>query len=110
MLGDVGTGKTSLVYRFNQGYYRDDGHPSTTEATFSVKKVQTIGGMTCNVQIWDTAGLPERTKFAHLYYKTADAAVICCDIRNPHSYEVLRVWLEKLQQQRSGTFEREIYI
>ena len=110
MLGDISTGKTSLVYRFTQGYYRDDGHPPTTEAFFSVKKVQTVGGMTCNVQIWDTAGVPERKKFAHLYYKNADAAIICCDSRNPQSYEVLRIWLEELRKQMSGRFDSESLI
>jgi small GTP-binding protein len=103
MLGDISTGKTSLVYRFTQGYYREDGHPATTGAIFSVKKIQSMGGTTCNVQIWDTAGVPERTKFAHLYYKTADAAIICCDITNPQSYEVLRFWLEELRKPMSGT-------
>jgi small GTP-binding protein len=109
MLGDISTGKTSLIYRFTQGYYRDDGHPPTTGAVFSVKKIQTIGGVTCNVQIWDTAGVPERTKFAHLYYKTADAAIICYDIENPQSYEVLCIWLEELRRHMSGTFKRQKY-
>jgi len=104
MLGDISTGKTSLVYRFTQGYYRDDGHPPTTGATFSVKKIQTMGGV-CNIQIWDTAGVPERTKFAHLYYKTADAAIVCYDVANPRrSYEVLCIWLEELKRHMTGTW------
>lgn len=110
MLGDISTGKTSLVYRFTQGYYRDDGHPPTTGAVFSVKKIQTIGGVTCNVQIWDTAGVPERTKFAHLYYKTADAAIICYDVGNSQSYDVLCIWLEELRRHMSGRFKlRDIF-
>lgn len=56
MLGDTNVGKTSLVLRFAEGYYRDEGRSATVGAFFITKRIQTSSGITCKVQIWDTAG------------------------------------------------------
>jgi len=98
MLGDTNVGKTSLVLRFAEGYYRDEGRSATVGAFFITKRVQTSTGITCKVQIWDTAGQPQYRKMAPMYYRTAAAAVICYDVTNPKSFVAVRNWVKELQE------------
>lgn len=98
MLGDTNAGKTSLVLRFAEGYYRDEGRSATLGAFFITKRIQTSNGITCKVQIWDTAGQPQFRKMAPMYYKTAAAAIVCYDVTSSKSYSVMREWLDELRQ------------
>jgi len=96
ILGDTNTGKSSLVLRFVQGYYRSESRASTVGALFLSKKVPINNGIICNVQIWDIAGQTQFRKMAPMYYKTASAAIVCYDVTSPRSYTVLREWIEEL--------------
>ena len=96
MLGDTNVGKTSLVLRFAEGYYRENSRSPTVGAFFITKRVQTEKGITCKVQIWDTAGQSQFRKMAPMYYKTAAAAIICYDVSNPSSFECVKGWLDEL--------------
>lgn len=96
MLGDTNVGKTSLVLRFAEGYYRENSRSPTVGAFFITKRVQTESGITCKVQIWDTAGQSQFRKMAPMYYKTAAAAILCYDVSNPASFECVKEWLEEL--------------
>mmetsp|Transcript_841 Transcript_841/g.1303 ORF Transcript_841/g.1303 Transcript_841/m.1303 type:complete len:292 (-) Transcript_841:105-980(-) len=102
MLGDTNAGKTSLVLRFAEGYYRDEGRSSTVGAFFITKRIQTSNGITCKVQIWDTAGQAQFRKMAPMYYKTASAAILCYDMTSRESYSVMREWLDELHRNVQG--------
>lgn len=96
MLGDTNVGKTSLVLRFAEGYYRESSRSPTVGAFFITKRVQTDAGITCKVQIWDTAGQSQFRKMAPMYYKTAAAAVLCYDVSNMNSFDCVKQWLDEL--------------
>ncbi len=96
MLGDTFTGKTSLVLRFAEGYYRESGRNATVGAFFITKRM-TVQGLTCKIQIWDTAGQEQFKKLAPMYYKNAAAAIICYDITSPQSFETLKYWVDELR-------------
>lgn len=102
MLGDTNVGKTSLVLRFAEGYYREEGRSATVGAFFITKRLQTTNGITCKVQIWDTAGQAQFRKMAPMYYQNAAAAIVCYDVSNPKSFTVLKGWLEELEEKVSG--------
>lgn len=97
MLGDTFTGKTSLVLRFAEGYYRESARGATVGAFFITKRL-TVQGMTCKIQIWDTAGQEQFKMLAPMYYKNAAAAIICYDISSPRSFETMQFWVEELQR------------
>lgn len=108
MLGETFTGKTSLVLRFAEGYYRDSARNPTVGAFFITKRLtvnmqqQQHDGtgdgndenaepapITAKLQIWDTAGQEQFKMLAPMYYKDAAAAVICYDVTSPKSFETL---------------------
>mmetsp|Transcript_22395 Transcript_22395/g.63479 ORF Transcript_22395/g.63479 Transcript_22395/m.63479 type:complete len:320 (-) Transcript_22395:299-1258(-) len=97
VLGDTFAGKTSLVLRFAEGYYRDSSRSATVGASFVGKRL-TVSGITCKIQIWDTAGQEQFKKLAPMYYKNAAAAVVCYDCTSPKSFETLRYWLDELKR------------
>jgi small GTP-binding protein len=92
MLGETFTGKTSLVLRFAEGYYRDSARNPTVGAFFITKRL-TVNGTTAKVQIWDTAGQEQFKRLAPMYYKNAAAAIICYDVTCPKSFETLECML-----------------
>lgn len=98
MLGDTHTGKTSLVLRFAEGYYRDAPRSSTVGAFFITKRLQTSNGITCKIQIWDTAGQKQYRPMAPMYYKTAAAAIVCFDAVSYESFAIMRDWLDELHR------------
>jgi len=98
MLGDTGCGKTSLVLRFAEGYYRDAPRSSTVGAFFITKRIQTSNGITCKIQIWDTAGQAQFRPMAPMYYRNAAAAIVCYDVSSAQSFKVMREWLDELHR------------
>lgn len=98
MLGDTNAGKTSLVLRFAEGYYRDAPRSATVGAFFITKRIQTSGGITCKIQIWDTAGQAQFRSMAPMYYRNAAAAIVCYDVTSRRSYQVMKEWLEELHR------------
>eukprot|EP00593_Proboscia_inermis_P001158 CAMPEP_0171297422 /NCGR_PEP_ID=MMETSP0816-20121228/6162_1 /TAXON_ID=420281 /ORGANISM="Proboscia inermis, Strain CCAP1064/1" /LENGTH=367 /DNA_ID=CAMNT_0011771679 /DNA_START=15 /DNA_END=1118 /DNA_ORIENTATION=+ len=96
MLGDSNAGKTSLVLRFAEGYYRDAAREPTVGAFFITKRIQTSNGITCKIQIWDTAGQAKFRSMAPMYYRNAAAAIVCYDVTSSESYRVMTDWLKEL--------------
>jgi len=97
MLGDTNTGKTSLVLRFAEGYYREEARSSTVGAFFITKRLQ-VQGITCKLSIWDTAGQEQFKCMAPMYYRNAAAAIVCYDVTSPSSYQTMRFWLDELHR------------
>lgn len=97
MLGDTNTGKTSLVLRFAEGYYREEARSSTVGAFFITKRLQ-VQGITCKLSIWDTAGQEQFKCMAPMYYRNAAAAIVCYDVTSPSSYKTMRFWVDELHR------------
>ncbi len=108
ILGDTHIGKTSLVTRFAEGYYREHSRPATVGAFFVTKRIQTSDGTTCKIQIWDTAGQKSFRAMAHMFYRNASAAIVCYDVGSKPSFEVMREWLDEIRRRTSG--EEEISV
>jgi small GTP-binding protein len=96
VLGDTGTGKTSLVLRFIEGYFTAR-QQSTIGAFFLAKKLTLKDGSHCKMQLWDTAGQERFRAMAPMYYRNASAAIICFDITNEDSFAKMKDWVEELQ-------------
>lgn len=98
LLGDTNTGKTSLVLRFVDGSFREEGRSSTVGAFFLTKRLTVQQRMTCKLLLWDTAGQEQFQKLAVTYYQHAAAAILCYDVTSARSLVRLRSWLEELQR------------
>mmetsp|Transcript_26675 Transcript_26675/g.41849 ORF Transcript_26675/g.41849 Transcript_26675/m.41849 type:complete len:436 (-) Transcript_26675:126-1433(-) len=127
ILGDANCGKTSLVTRFTQGYYRQQQQYHNTSASsnqslqhqqprnpnFVTKSIPvTSSNIPTKIQIWDVAGCPTTTTTtpnntnsvngahtaAKCYYSTSSAILLGYDVTSRSSYEGMRSWLNELRK------------
>ncbi|VAI26575.1 unnamed protein product [Triticum turgidum subsp. durum] len=80
LLGDVGTGKSSLVLRFVKGQFVEFQESTIGAAFFS--QTLAVSDETVKFEIWDTAGQERYHSLAPMYYRGAAAAIIVYDITN----------------------------
>ncbi|BBG98996.1 Ras-related small GTP-binding family protein [Prunus dulcis] len=106
LLGDMGTGKTSLVLRFVKGQFFDHQEPTIGAAFFT--QILSLSEATVKFDIWDTAGQERYHSLAPMYYRGAAAAVVVYDIsstipKNVHwpqdTFTRAKKWVQELQRQ-----------
>ena len=98
LLGDSGTGKTSIMNR----YLDNDAPCHHTEPTIGVDFRLKTGiekdGKTIKLHIWDTAGQEIYRSIIEGYYKGVAAAVIVFDLTNYSSFRNVQFWLSELSR------------
>lgn len=100
VLGSQGVGKTSLVHRFVKNtFIPPNKAQSTVGASFLTTRVNDPeSGATIRLQIWDTAGQERFRSISRLYYRGANAAILCYDVTSKKSFEDMGVWLKELRE------------
>lgn len=99
VLGSQGVGKTSLVNR----YVKNDFNPATITptvgASFVTKRVlDETSDTLVRLQIWDTAGQERFRSISRLYYRGANACLLCYDITDETSFQEMTGWLLELKK------------
>ncbi|OTB06367.1 hypothetical protein M426DRAFT_55363 [Hypoxylon sp. CI-4A] len=99
VLGSQGVGKTSLVTRYCKGAFDPAQTTSTVGASFMTKRV--VDGDTDTIvrlQIWDTAGQERFRSISRLYYRGANACILCYSITDAQSFAEMGLWLTELRR------------
>lgn len=92
-------GKTSLVHRYITNSFPSPS-PSTIGASFLTKKiVDAETNSTVRLQIWDTAGQERFRSISRLYYRGANACIICYSITEEASFVEMGRWLAELRKE-----------
>lgn len=90
VIGDVATGKTSIIQRYVYKTF-DENHQATLGVDFSLKRVR-VEDTQLNVQMWDIAGQERFIGLAPTYYKHAVAAIVVFDITNKNTLDNAAKW------------------
>ncbi|KAK2606123.1 hypothetical protein QQS21_003518 [Conoideocrella luteorostrata] len=99
VLGAQGVGKTSLVMRYCKGAFNPAQITSTVGASFLTKRVVDADTDTVvRLQIWDTAGQERFRSISRLYYRGANACILCYSITDARSFDEMGVWLTELRR------------
>ncbi|OBT43740.1 hypothetical protein VE00_05603 [Pseudogymnoascus sp. WSF 3629] len=99
VLGAQGVGKTSLVHRYIHSTFLPP-HPSTIGASFLTKRIHDTDSNTLvRLQLWDTAGQERFRSISRLYYRGANACIICYSITDAASFEEMGRWLAELRRE-----------
>ncbi|KAK4103740.1 ras-domain-containing protein [Parathielavia hyrcaniae] len=99
VLGAQGVGKTSLVMRYCKGAFVPSQTTSTVGASFLTKRVvDTDTDTTVRLQIWDTAGQERFRSISRLYYRGANACILCYSITDAASFAEMGIWLTELRR------------
>ena len=94
LLGEMSTGKTSLVNRLVKGQFSEKVEP-TIGAAFLVHTIDV--GVPVKMEIWDTAGQERYRSLAPMYYRGAAAAVVVYSVTSKDSFTTMRRWVEELR-------------
>jgi len=99
VLGSQNVGKTSLVHRLVKGTFLPPSTPTTVGASFTTALAHDAeSDTTIRLQVWDTAGQERFRSISKLYYRGANAAVLCYDVTSRRSFEEMGVWLQELKE------------
>ncbi|KAI8635280.1 rab type ras GTPase [Xylariaceae sp. FL1651] len=99
VLGSQGVGKTSLVTRYCKGAFNPAQTTSTVGASFMTKRVVDSDTDTVvRLQIWDTAGQERFRSISRLYYRGANACILCYSITDAQSFAEMGMWLTELRR------------
>ncbi|KAM7185036.1 ras domain containing protein [Rhypophila sp. PSN 637] len=99
VLGSQGVGKTSLVTRYCKGAFNPSQITSTVGASFMTKRVvDTDTDTVVRLQIWDTAGQERFRSISRLYYRGANACILCYSITDAQSFAEMGIWLTELRR------------
>ncbi|KAI0132280.1 putative ras-like GTP-binding protein [Xylariales sp. AK1849] len=99
VLGAQGVGKTSLVMRYVKGAFKPSQITSTVGASFQTKRVVDSDTDTVvRLQIWDTAGQERFRSISRLYYRGANACILCYSITDAQSFAEMGLWLTEFRR------------
>lgn len=94
ILGDVATGKTTLMTRFIDNSFNNH-YGTTVGVNFMIKNYTTISNRKTKLQIWDTAGQERFRIFVKKYYRGAQGIFICFDLNNRESFNNIKYWIDE---------------
>lgn len=88
------------MHRYVKNAFSPATTTSTIGASFVTKRVLDHTTDTdVRLQIWDTAGQERFRSISRLYYRGANAGLLCYDITNEQSFEEMKGWLLELKEQ-----------
>jgi len=96
IVGDPGTGKSSILLRFSDNTFTNS-YISTIGVDFKVRTL-VINDQLYKIQIWDTAGQERFKSIITAYYRGAHAVVYVYDVTDRGSFNNLDKWIKDVQK------------
>lgn len=103
VIGDSGTGKTSVIYRICENKFNHN-HDMTIGVDFAVTYVA-CDDKNIKIQLWDTAGHERFRSIVRSYYKNAQAVLLCFDLTDNKSFKNLSRWMTEIKNECSSSVE-----
>ena len=94
VLGDAGTGKTSLIKRYVHNFFTDH-HKTTVGVDYHLAQLF-IGAQNVRLQMWDIAGQERYGHMSRVYYKNSVGAILVYDVSRPITFESVSRWKEEI--------------
>ncbi|OHT07260.1 Ras family protein [Tritrichomonas foetus] len=91
VVGEMGTGKTSLIRQYVQGFF-SEFYKTTIGVDFANKDIKWDERTTVSLQLWDIAGQERYGNMTHVYYQEACAAFVVFDVTRTASFDMVPVW------------------
>lgn len=110
LLGDSGTGKTSIMNRYLDNGAPECVHEPTIGVDFRLKVGTEIDGRMVKLHLWDTAGQECFRSIIEGYYRGIAAAVIVFDITNYRSFQSVTYWLNGIARNSSSNIRPPILL
>ena len=96
IVGDSGTGKTSVVNRYILNKFSDT-YQATIATQFS-SKILELDGITYRLQFWDIAGQDRSVTTTNIFCKNTNGIVLCCEINDKETLNSTMIWKNSIEQ------------
>lgn len=107
MVGDIGTGKTSIIKRYVHNIFSTN-YKSTIGVDFALKLIEWDDNIKIKLQIWDIAGQERYGNMTRVYYKDAVAAFVVFDVSRLDTFENVRKWKSDIDSKITISAEESI--
>ena len=97
LLGDSGVGKSSIAMRYVNNTF-SEAFEVTIGGGYLQQVIRLKDNATLKMDIWDTGGQERFRALLQLYYREADAALICYDVSNERSLDSCAYWVDELRK------------
>jgi small GTP-binding protein len=94
IVGESCVGKTSLLYKYTQGTFRES-YLSTIGLEYFTSD-EKINGKHIKVKIWDTAGQEEYKSLTKNYFHNADGIIIVYDVSKKSTFDKVQEWVNSI--------------
>eukprot|EP00002_Diphylleia_rotans_P025797 TRINITY_DN511_c0_g1_i1.p1 TRINITY_DN511_c0_g1~~TRINITY_DN511_c0_g1_i1.p1 ORF type:complete len:209 (-),score=56.11 TRINITY_DN511_c0_g1_i1:663-1289(-) len=91
VVGDIGTGKTSIIKRFVHNIFSMN-YKSTIGVDFALKVINWDAKTIVRLQLWDIAGQERFGNMTRVYYKEAVGAFVVYDVTRVSTFEAVTKW------------------
>ena len=96
LVGESGTGKTSLINIAMGVKFVEGVEASTSTASFVTKKIK-IGGKSYSLNLWDTIGQEKFRSLTKIFIKDSKIVIFVYDITRLDSFKELNYWFKTIQ-------------
>jgi len=94
IIGDSGSGKSSLIYKWCDVYFCST-YTATIGVDFKMKMIN-IDGKNIKLYIWDTAGQERFKSIIYSYYRGVDGIILVYDVSNMQSLLNTKSWIRDI--------------
>ena len=96
VVGDIAVGKSCLLHRAAKGEFAKKG---PTIGTDRIKiNTRVVDGKICRLEVWDTAGSEAYSSMSGLYYRDAQAALVCFNLCDRSSFKSVPNWVKEVKK------------
>jgi len=94
LIGDYGSGKTSLYRRWVEGKF-SESESASDDCDFSELDVK-IGDDICHISLWDTAGMEEHASIEGSYFRGLHGFFLVYTVKTWQSFERIEYWRDQI--------------
>ena len=103
VVGELGTGKTSMINRLIKGYMPTEERP-TLGSAYVDHPIEVSPTEKRKFRIWDTSGEERFHSMFPAYYRDAKSAIVVFDTSDHKSFENLEFWINMTRVQGGPAF------
>ena len=103
LVGDVGTGKSTLVSRYVKNDQFVGSHSSPTVGVeFTTQCCEAKNGNIIKYQLWDASGHPRYRSMLNKFFESSVVVILVYSVDNRESFESLQMWYDFIKSQENN--------